>query len=281
MYSKLNPYVRIACEVSSYNIGNERKVGFDHRMFYVNRGEATLDIGGREHYMKEGTLVYIPAYTDYAFKFIDPACEMSITVINFDFDSERSDIEASIHPVPYDEFSSEDLYEGYVPEGFADHLLIGEAQNFAVDMQKLRILFFNKDLYFRELSSAILKTLLLGILTRTNDDTAADPALDILDYIKEHYGEKLLARDLGIKFNYHPNHVNRLVKLATGKCFKEYVIFYRVKVACDMLVSTSEPVTVISEACGFTTASYFAELFTREEGVTPREYRKRARESIV
>ena len=143
------------------------------------------------------------------------------------------------------------------------------------------MLFFNKDAYYRDFASATLKKLLLGLVVRTGARAFKDPALEIITYIKEHYHERILAKDVAVLFNFHPNHLNRLVKLATGKGFKDYLIFYRIKVAKDMLVSTSESVTEISEACGFTTASYFAELFTRQEGMSPREYRRAAKASIV
>ncbi|MBE7044110.1 MAG: helix-turn-helix transcriptional regulator [Ruminococcaceae bacterium] len=41
-----------------------------------------------------------------------------------------------------------------------------------------------------------------------------------------------------------------------------------------MLLSGEENMTEIAYACGFSTASYFAERFTKSEGMTPTEYRK-------
>ena len=48
------------------------------------------------------------------------------------------------------------------------------------------------------------------------------------------------------------------------------------------LTSTGDaPITDISESCGFSTPSYFSELFLRSEGITPREYRKKMRSIII
>jgi len=41
-----------------------------------------------------------------------------------------------------------------------------------------------------------------------------------------------------------------------------------------MLLSGNENMTEIAYVCGFSTASYFAERFTKSEGMTPTEYRK-------
>lgn len=281
MYNELNPFVRLACEVSSLNIGNDRRVGLDHRLFFVNSGMANIDIGGTKYIMNEGMLVYIPAGTDYAFSFPDSGKPMNITVINFDFDAGRCDRKESIHPVPLESFSQSNLYSGYMPAQFEKALVIFDAESLEEDMKKLRTLFFNKDSYYRGFASSILKTLLLKLAVKAKKENEATPATGVINYIKQHYNEKLLLTELAQAFSYHPNHVNRLIKLATGYSFKDFVIRYRIKVAKDRLISTADPVTVISQSCGFATGSYFAEMFTRITGVNPREYRKSKLGSIV
>ena len=86
MLEKLNPFERLATNASSTNIRQYRVVGADNRIFYVNSGSAVLKIEGAAHTISTGTLVYIPAYTDYEFVF--SKTEMVLTVLNFDFSSE-------------------------------------------------------------------------------------------------------------------------------------------------------------------------------------------------
>lgn len=281
MYNELNPFVRLACEVSSLNIGSERKVGLDHRPFFVNSGMANIDIAGTEYLMSEGVLVYIPAGTDYAFRFSEGEKPMNITVINFDFDAGRSEKKGSIPPVPIESFSPSNLYNGYIPTQFEKALVVFDAESLGMDMKRLRTLFFNKDSYYRGFASAILKTLLLNMAVKAEKEKGITTAVGVINYIKQHYNERLLLTELAQAFNYHPNHVNRLVKIATGYSFKEFVIHYRIKVAKDRLISTADPVTAISQSCGFATASYFTEIFTRITGVNPREYRRSKLGSIV
>ena len=72
-----------------------------------------------------------------------------------------------------------------------------------------------------------------------------------------------------------------MVKAYTGITLKSYIISVRLSAAREMLAMTEEPITLISESCGFSTPSYFAELFQRSEGVTPREYRNKMRNTII
>ena len=49
---------------------------------------------------------------------------------------------------------------------------------------------------------------------------------------------------------------------------------FRLEKGMELLKSTSLTVTEIAGACGFNSASYFTELFTRQKGVSPKAYRK-------
>ena len=283
MYNKLNPFVRFACDVVPEKVAGGRRVGVDHRIFYVKSGFASLDVGGVEYRLREGTLLYIPAYHDYSFEFFDDAAQMLLTVINFDFDAERSDLDSSLHTMPYSKLGTENLYHGYIPDGFDEPLIIADGAAFYKDMQKLRTLFFNKEEHYKAIASSVLKALLIAVIqkAKVNKSTKKNPTLEVITYVKEHYAERIVAGKLAAEFNYHPNHLNRLVKSATGKSFKEFLISYRIKVAKDMLVSTAETVAAIAARCGFFSTSYFSELFFKQTGLSPKEYRRIARERVL
>ena len=142
------------------------------------------------------------------------------------------------------------------------------------------MLFFNKDAYYRDFASALLKSVLLKIAAHKRDNVTNESALGIISYVKEHYAERIVAKDLSIRFGYHPNHINRLVKFSTGMGFKEFLIHYRLKVAKDLLVSTDDSITSISESCGFATPSYFSEIFMKQMKMTPRDYRSSIRTGV-
>ena len=55
---------------------------------------------------------------------------------------------------------------------------------------------------------------------------------------------------------------------------RSYIIFLRIKYACDLLKSQMYNVTEISELCGFSNVYYFSKCFKKQMGVPPSEYIK-------
>ena len=73
-------------------------------------------------------------------------------------------------------------------------------------------------------------------------------------------------------------HFSRKFYEFTGMKYKEYVIYVRMKAAKKMLRDTGEPISRISECCGFGGSSYyFSDAFKRIQGISPLKYREKAR----
>ena len=51
---------------------------------------------------------------------------------------------------------------------------------------------------------------------------------------------------------------------------------FRLEKAAELLRSTDQMVTEVAFSCGFNSASYFAEVFTRNKGCTPTQYRQKS-----
>ncbi|WP_346344303.1 helix-turn-helix domain-containing protein [Gluconobacter cerinus] len=54
----------------------------------------------------------------------------------------------------------------------------------------------------------------------------------------------------------------------------------RISRACNLLMTTKDPISVISAEAGFSNLSNFNRVFLEEKGVTPRRYRREAEQSI-
>ena len=65
--------------------------------------------------------------------------------------------------------------------------------------------------------------------------------------------------------------------MMTGRTPMEHLNLYRIETAGELLLSTDRPVGEIAGLCGFDDASYFAKLFRRHMGCSPRRYRAVAR----
>lgn len=74
--------------------------------------------------------------------------------------------------------------------------------------------------------------------------------------------------------NLSVSHFCRLFKKATGMTFKEYLTFYRVNRA-EQLLATSKSITDIANDCGFESLSSFIRAFKQHRNSTPSAYRSR------
>ena len=81
------------------------------------------------------------------------------------------------------------------------------------------------------------------------------------------------ARAVGVS----ANHLNRLLRQQTGLTFRQLLIQRRIELAKTLLRNGDESCTEIAMTCGFGDSNYFARLFRRKTGVTPSEFRRRAR----
>lgn len=88
------------------------------------------------------------------------------------------------------------------------------------------------------------------------------------------YALPLTLTDLADEASMAPQYFCRVFRHVTGRAPIDYLNFYRVDCAAELLQTTRESITEIAQACGFTDLSYFTKLFRRYKGVSAGSYRK-------
>ena len=96
---------------------------------------------------------------------------------------------------------------------------------------------------------------------------------DILDYIAEHFNEKISLSDLSQRCFYNPAYFSRLFKKAFNMNFTDYIMDIRLKHCCELLKNSDYTIDKIIEECGFSDRNTFYERFRNKYGCTPSEYR--------
>ena len=200
-----------------------------------------------------------------------------MTAVNFDFTQIRRD-----RTVPFPSNDTTPLCDSpdIIHPDLTEHIFIGDWIAAQRVMLQLSRLFTETPPYYRDIASATLKLFLIDLiknsLTSTENTSEA-----VIAYLRRHCREPLSNTELAHRLNYHPVHLNRLVKGAIGMGCRAYIISCRLSEAKQMLISTDATVTEIASACGFASASHFARLMKKDEGKSPLAFRRDVMQNIV
>ena len=83
------------------------------------------------------------------------------------------------------------------------------------------------------------------------------------------------------EFHYSKNHIINVFRSEQGLTPVEYMNHLRLREAESLLEITSDPISSISEKCGFNNYSHFFRLFKRKHSISPAEWRERKRYTAV
>jgi AraC-like DNA-binding protein len=94
-------------------------------------------------------------------------------------------------------------------------------------------------------------------------------------FLKQNYRLPVTNAMLGEALHFHPNYISRCMLKVLGITPIDYLIQYRLEQAKLLLLKTELSVTRIAEEVGFHQSAYFSRRFSRKEGITPLQFRKR------
>ena len=136
--------------------------------------------------------------------------------------------------------------------------------------------FDGAQLGFECILSAILTSILV-LLARAYEREECDfkhnnAVLTSIEYIKQHYSEPLLARDLANRVFLSEATFYRVFKRATGQSFKSYLTMVRIRSACSLLKKRAIPITQVAYQCGYGNYSSFYRAFYQQMQMSPIQY---------
>ncbi|RKN85295.1 helix-turn-helix domain-containing protein [Paenibacillus ginsengarvi] len=95
-----------------------------------------------------------------------------------------------------------------------------------------------------------------------------------MEYIRNHYDEPLKRNELAENVSLSINHFSFLFKQYSGYSPMQYITRVRLDNAKHMLRNSSLPISEVAQRVGFQDPLYFARVFAKETGFSPRAYRK-------
>ena len=138
-----------------------------------------------------------------------------------------------------------------------------------------------KDNNFEVVCQNLLEVLIINMVRRTKANLLIAPAKKVAkecrfveQYINNHFREEISLELLSEKAFMNKFYLVHAFKQYKGISPINYLIQLRIKEAKELLSTTNYSISQISESSGFSSQSYFSQVFKKETGMMQNEYRK-------
>lgn len=251
---------------------------------YMYQGTTTHIIDGSEVTLKEGDLLFMNQHAEQE---ILPAGENDIAV-NFMimpqfFDTVLRNLDnesGALRDFLISCLTDRDMGGNYLYFDAADILPV---QNL---MENMIWIMLTEPQNRRTLSQNTITLLFLTLIDQASHIHVSDDSyeqqlmLKLLNYIDTEYRVASLT-DFAEQEHFDIYALSRFIKKKTGRTFKDLLVEKRLRQAEYLLANTSLPVADIALSVGYENTSYFHRIFRETYGMSPREWRLKAKGSAV
>lgn len=271
--SDINPYIRYARLHKAYfRTKKDISKCYDCRIFFFNNVTGSVTANGKKHSILNKTAVFFPPETEYKFN-VTFKENGSAVVMDFDLDNRNEILKSSIGTATVLSFDKNILPPYSAIEELSNPIvrIIPQIERMLIQCTEN---FIFKNQFYREKSSALLKLCLLEFIRQNSAHSQSELCEEVLSYIHDNFANSNLTNeDIAENFNYHPYHLSRIFKEETGKTLHKYLMYYRLQIAKDYLLTTKYDISEIAWRSGFCSSAYFIKIFRENIGMTPKEYR--------
>ncbi len=262
----------------------------EHILYLIKSGELHMRENGIPHVLKKGDILLLEPDMDHE-GIEKHFCDYYyIHFLHPDFKPQSvADVPALARRVILEEGSQEALPDGdicYFPKRFTLINKTSMNQTFHSLNEMLQLYrrkHFNRSLIalkFSELCIEISREHLLTELRR--DDSRNTKSFmkvhAMLDYIHQHYSQKITAREIEQQFECNYDYINRIFNKVTGHTITRYVNRVRINHAKELIEATHMGIGEIGYLVGLSDPYYFSKVFKKYVGVSPVHYYKKIRE---
>lgn len=234
-----------------------------HELYYLEKGRTKYFIGSKIFVLRPGDIVFVPKGVFHQTDSYGTGINVERFLLSFD-----------------DDFVGEE-YKKYIDELKNDnHVRFKRDMMYKIGeiFRKIEHEDFMHSKGYSEMESIYLKELLILISRHRicDDSVGLSPSYSIIQdaatYISNNYDSDLSLGFLAEKFAMSPSHFSKQFKSVTGIGLNEYINISRISVAEKLLIKTDMPITDIATRCGFNDSNYFAAVFKKLKGITPKKY---------
>lgn len=104
--------------------------------------------------------------------------------------------------------------------------------------------------------------------------SAVSPVEQAEMFVQQHIDQNLSCQEIADAVHLNSSHLTRLFKKEKGITLNDFITSEKMRVAASLLKVTRIPVSMIAVKVGYTSFSYFSQVFRKHTGLTPLEYRQ-------
>jgi AraC family L-rhamnose operon transcriptional activator RhaR len=252
---------------------------------YVVSGSGVHCMGDKEYNVSKGDLFIINYDVPHEFRSLSSSKSQPLYVYNCVFKPEFIDT-ALVNSRDFLNLTRHFLFRSFFPEESekcADIKLIdSDSQGIEELYEKMYLEFHLKEQGYIEILRAYVIELLITIFRIYRNQRSLDKGIElkrsqimdqVIGYMKDNYSHAFKLEDLSVKAFLSRNYFCKLFKEHTGMTVFEYAQKIRIEEACRFLKSTDKKVIDIASEVGYSDLKFFNQIFKRQTGKTPGQYK--------
>lgn len=102
----------------------------------------------------------------------------------------------------------------------------------------------------------------------------------VKEFVDRHYMEEITVGMMAEQIGKTPNYLSHIFKAECGISFSEYLNALRIRKAKEMLQNSDKMIYEVAEAVGYSSYVHFTQVFKKQEGCSPLQYRKMRKEQL-
>lgn len=234
--------------------------------FYIFEGTGQVELDGDHYMLSSGSMFHVPLRCRFL---LSSTVDRPLLYYSVHFDYKMIEWEGD---------SADCLEPTHAGLPFEPVMQLSNQDLFAAGMQRLYDIWRGKDTGFVWKARVAFLNALCEISEQKRieqgDLETTRSIIRSMEYIRGHYNEPLKRNELADSVSISINHFSYLFKQYSGYSPMQYITRVRLDNAKYMLRNSSLPISEIALRVGFQDPLYFARVFAKETGFSPRAYRK-------
>lgn len=244
----------------------------DFEFSYVTKGHMLYSVNGEIIELNEGDVIFVnSARLHYGFWEKKEKCEFMCVLFGLELlsavpDGIISRLIESKSP-SYIVFHDSELEDRKITEKLAELNKVCEQQKEGFELTAVSLCYDITHILYERCTGAVSGS--------TENSKKLSELHAMVGFIQGHYAEKLSLTDISASGQVCRSKCFDLFREFIGRTPFDYLNEYRISKSLELLRNTDMNVTEISLRCGFSNPSYFAEVFWKSLGCSPREFKSR------